>query len=87
MRGVLVRLRSESGDVTLPLRPAAGSDEFELFTLDLPRRRYTVLEILVDPLPNLDRVDPVTGFVERRAGRLELRAARLYAVPQLESSP
>jgi hypothetical protein len=74
-------LGSEEGETVHELGPLAEAPEVGLITIDVPPGRYRSLRIQGSPRAGAGRVDPRTGLVEQRGGRVDLRRLRLYTLP------
>jgi hypothetical protein len=74
-------LASEDGETVYELGPLTEAPEVGLITIDVPAGRYRSLLIQGDPRVGAGRVDPRTGLVEQRGGRVDLRRLRLYTLP------
>ena len=72
---------SDRGDVRRALRVPDDPRLFRSIALDLPRGEYSQVRFDLVPVLGARRVDPRTGLMELRSGRLEVRDVAVYALP------
>ena len=78
---VWLTLASDEGETVHELDLFAEPPEVAIITIEVPPGRYRSLRIQGDPRVGAGRVDPRTGLIEQRGGRVDVRRLRLYTLP------
>ncbi len=78
LSSVTVVFETDAGEVRRPLPLPSAPGAFHEITIDLPAGRYRGVRFEAAASPDALRVDPRTGLMERRGGRLEVGQVTVY---------